>query len=377
MAGQEVRLTSSAIDGGRAHRRDRRQSQATLEVAAERFTTAYASSPYGLALTTPEGEIFDVNPAFERLSGIARRQLLGIRLVDRIVVDDVSRVEDILARALGRAAAPTPVLVRMCVGDAVRWVEITATHVRARSGAPLMFVVHVEDRSDHVAVLDGLGHAFGVSLVGRLASSVVHDLRNLLAVVAAEVELLGDGGGDGDTRRHLGTVRTAAARADAITAQLLDIARASPLTLTVVDVAGLVRSMEPILRAYVSGGRSLSVDVETALVEADPVQLERVLLSLVVNACDAVDPEGHVAVAVRPTGDEVELVVRDDGAGIEPTTLCHVFDPFFSTKGARGTGLGLATSHSTITAFGGDISIESTPGEGTTVTIRLPAVVAS
>lgn len=346
-------------------------------MAGERFTTAYASSPYGVALTTPEGEIFDVNPAFEQLSGIGRQQLLGVRLVDRIAVDDVSRVEDTLARAMEGTAAQAPVLARMCVGDVVRWVEIHATSVRARSGAPLLFVIHVEDRSDHVAALDGLGHAVGVSLVGRLASSVVHDLRNLLAIVAAEVELLGDGGDDGYTRRHLGTVRTAAARADAITAQLLDVARASPLTLTVVDVGGLVRSMEPILRAYASGGRQLSMVVESALVEADPVQLERVLLSLVVNACDAVGPEGHVAVAVRAAGDEVELVVRDDGAGIEPATLARVFDPFFSTKGAQGTGLGLATSYSTISAFGGHISIESTPGEGTTVTVRLPALVPS
>jgi len=116
---------------------------------------------------------------------------------------------------------------------------------------------------------------------------------------------------------------------------------------------------------------------EVPLVECDPGQVNQVFMNVLANACDAVvdgrNVWGNMWISTRLEGDGVEVAIRDDGTGIAPDALGHIFDPFFTTKDVGGgTGLGLAISHGIVTAHGGRIAVESTPGHGTTVRIWLP-----
>ena len=109
------------------------------------------------------------------------------------------------------------------------------------------------------------------------------------------------------------------------------------------------------------------------LVECDPGQLNQVFMNVLANACDATAEGGNIWIATRREGDEAVVTVRDDGVGMTPEVRARVFDPFFTTKDVGGgTGLGLAISHGVVTAHGGRIEVESTPGEGATFRIVLP-----
>src|SRR5205823_13422739 len=101
------------------------------------------------------------------------------------------------------------------------------------------------------------------------------------------------------------------------------------------------------------------------LVECDPGQVNQVFMNLLDNACDAIDGTGNICIDTRREGDHVSVTIRDDGPGIAAETLGRVFDPFFTTKDVgAGTGLGLAIAHGIVSAHGGRIDVDSTPGAG-------------
>jgi signal transduction histidine kinase len=108
-------------------------------------------------------------------------------------------------------------------------------------------------------------------------------------------------------------------------------------------------------------------------IECDPGQLNQVFMNVLANACDAIAGEGNIWITTRAEDDAVTIAIRDDGSGMTPETARRIFDPFFSTKDVgSGTGLGLAVSHTVVSAHGGRIDVESAPGAGATFRITLP-----
>ena len=227
--------------------------------------------------------------------------------------------------------------------------------------------------------------------LGRLAGGIAHDFNNLLTAILGYAQLLGaDAGAAPAVRRDIDAIRGAAERAAALTRQLLTFARRQRTETRVIDLYGLTLDLDKLLR------RVLGADVELvtvvgdgqAPVEADPGQLEQVLVNLAVNARDAMPRGGRIALTIRElTEDEVsgeakeqvragpaiEISVQDTGIGMTREVLDRVFEPFFTTKGPGvGTGLGLATSYGIVKQFGGHIWGESAPGQGSTFRIVLP-----
>ena len=140
------------------------------------------------------------------------------------------------------------------------------------------------------------------------------------------------------------------------------------------DLAEVVSGLESLLSRLLGEGVDLSTSVEPdCRVRADRGQLEQVITNLALNARDAMPSGGSVELAVRRIDDEVELTVADSGIGMDAETIDHAFEPFFTTKGpGKGTGLGLATVYGIVTQSGGEISIDSRPGEGSTFRVVLP-----
>ena len=217
--------------------------------------------------------------------------------------------------------------------------------------------------------------------LGQLTGGIAHDFNNLLTVIQGSADMLRRPGITEEKRiRFAEAVVQASDRAAALTGQLLAFARRQPLQPEAIEVNALIRDMTDLLDRTL-GER---IEVATALapeacaVEADRAQLESAVLNVAVNARDAM-PEGgrleirtaHVADAER--GEMIALSVSDSGAGMDEDTLGRAFEPFFTTKmTGKGTGLGLSQVYGFASQSGGDVRIESAPGEGTTVTLLLP-----
>ena len=217
--------------------------------------------------------------------------------------------------------------------------------------------------------------------IGRLTGGIAHDFNNLLMVASSGIELL-DRTDDPKRRRTLSAgVKQAVERGAALTRQLLAFARRSPLRAEVLDLRSHIEGLRFLLE------RSLREDIEVVLdlpadlwrIEADRGELELALLNLAVNARDAMPQGGRLTVSganVPGEGeiaDRVCLTITDTGAGMPEAVASRVFEPFFTTKEVgRGTGLGLSQVYGFVRSSGGDVSVDSREGEGTTFTLCLP-----
>jgi two-component system, NtrC family, sensor kinase len=135
------------------------------------------------------------------------------------------------------------------------------------------------------------------------------------------------------------------------------------------EAVELVQGLAPAKRAAVTW----AVDPGLGELVTDPGLLRQIVVNLVSNALDAVDRNGRIDVEARPVGDDVLITVSDTGHGISPDDVRRIFEPFYTTKGrGKGTGLGLAICRQLTAALGGAISVESTPGQGSTFSVRIP-----
>jgi signal transduction histidine kinase len=211
--------------------------------------------------------------------------------------------------------------------------------------------------------------------VGKLAGGDAHDFNNLLAIIQGYADFALEAATDDEQRRDLEELSKAAARGAELVNQLLAFSRRRPVDAIALDVAEIVRDMEPMLRQTVGEDVELRCWLASELPATmmDASQLTQVLLNLTLNARDAMPGGGRVTIKATQVGSSVRLVVEDNGHGMDPETLSKAFDPFFTTKGpGSGTGLGLSTVFSIVDGAGGLVSIDSDPAWGTRVTVQLP-----
>ncbi len=274
-----------------------------------------------------------------------------------------------------------------------------AVIVRNGKSQPLRFVGSLMDVTARQQLQDQLCRSQKMEAFGQLAGGVAHDFNNFLTTILGYSDLLLDDlAVKGQIARHIGEIRGAAGRASALTAQLLAFSRKHPLDARVLDVNTLIANLERSLLRLLGENISVECDLHRAKggmhIRVDPGQLTQIILNLVVNARDAMPAGGRLTLAtghlriqedVPPNGcyttlipgEYVSLSVTDNGAGMTEEVKARLFEPFFTTKdGARGSGLGLATSYGIVRQSDGEMAVESEPGRGTTVTIYMPKVTA-
>jgi signal transduction histidine kinase/CheY-like chemotaxis protein len=223
---------------------------------------------------------------------------------------------------------------------------------------------------------DRLQQAQKLEAVGRLAGGVAHDFNNLLTAIDGYSDLaLNQLAAEHPVRGDIEEVRRAAKRAAELTRQLLAFSRRQVLAPRVVDLNVVVGDAGRML-SRLAGEQvqlRLAFDSRPALVRADPGQLEQVVTNLVLNARDAMPSGGTISIATANDAEQVLLTISDTGAGMTEETRAHAFEPFFTTKEVgKGTGLGLAVVHGIVAQSGGEISVSSRPGLGSSFEIRLP-----
>ena len=223
-----------------------------------------------------------------------------------------------------------------------------------------------------------LAQADKLASVGRLAAGVAHEINNPLTGVLSYASLLRKRlDGDKESCDDLDVIVRETVRCRGIIRGLLDFARPTPPARQSMDLNEVVRRAVSVVMTQLSLNQvDLSLDLAPELpqVEADANQIQQVAVNLLLNAGDAINGEGGTIKLSTRAGAEgsVEMLVQDDGRGIPPEDLPRIFEPFYTTKGNHGTGLGLAVSWGIVEAHGGRIEVQSEPGRGTCFTLRIP-----
>jgi signal transduction histidine kinase/ActR/RegA family two-component response regulator len=225
--------------------------------------------------------------------------------------------------------------------------------------------------------------------VGQLTGGIAHDFNNMLAVVLGGLELARRAlsGDPGAAIRHIDSATEGANRAAALTRRLLAFSREDALTSETLVAGEIVGGMSDLLDRTLGDAITLVAHDGSAgwRIRADRVQIENAILNLAVNARDAMHGRGMLTIATGRTtlddgqiggcsaGEHVTISVTDTGTGMDAAVLERVFEPFFTTKPVgKGTGLGLSQIFASVRQLGGGVAIDSTPGQGTTVTLYLP-----
>lgn len=385
-AGQPVKVWGIMVDVTR-----RRQAEEQLRQQEGRFRALIEKSSEAIALLAADGTFLYVSPADQAISGVLPDELVGTHALDRLHPDDLPTIRATLAQVLAapRASVTAQARIRHQHGG-WRWVEGILTNLLAEPSVQAI-VVNYRDLTERHQLEEQFRQAQKMEAVGRLAGGVAHDFNNLLTVINGYSDLALTALRQGDPlREQLEQIRQAGERAAALTRQLLAFSRKQVLQPVVLDLNGLLHGLEKMLCRLIGEDIDLILALEPDLwrIKVDPGQLEQVVMNLVVNARDAMPRGGtltletrNVTVSAAPAdhpelrpGEYVLLTVRDTGCGMDSETMAHIFEPFFSTKGERGTGLGLAMVYGVVSQSGGHIAVDSRPGVGTTFHIYLPRV---
>lgn len=224
--------------------------------------------------------------------------------------------------------------------------------------------------------------ALRMETIGRFAAGVAHDFNNLLVVIVGCGELALERVNSKDPlHEDIREIISAAEMASSLVRQLLTFARDGEVRPCAFSINDLISEMKGLLLAIVGRDVELitNLDPRTGHIVADPVQIQRVIMNLVVNACDGMTKGDKLIIETSntaPAGStdaRVLLRVADTGPGVDEETLAHIWEPFFTTKAkSGGTGLGLAIVCDTVKECGGSIAVHSQPGQGTSFQVFLP-----
>ena len=239
-----------------------------------------------------------------------------------------------------------------------------------------------EETKERASAEEALRHAKKMESLGELTGGIAHDFNNLLMAASSALELMERSNDPAKITQLKQGLRQTIERGAALTKQLLAFARRTPLKPQVIDLVKHLQSMQTLLERSLRENINVEFHSDIALgyVELDPAQLELAVLNIAINARDAMPNGGKIEVSLQnmpkllPQDKEmVRLAISDNGTGIPPDVLPKVFEPFFTTKSmGRGTGMGLSQVYGFVHASGGQVSIASTQGRGTSIIMLLP-----
>jgi two-component system cell cycle sensor histidine kinase/response regulator CckA len=341
-----------------------------------------------------EGRIVSFNRACEKTTGYSFEEVIGQTVWDLFVppdeVEQVRRVFEQLRAGEFPNQHENHWVTRTGQKRLIVWSNTALLDAEGQVEYVIGTGIDVTERR----LLEAqLRQAQKMEAVGRLASGVAHDFNNLLTIISGYAQMLWEGlPADSPLRDAASEILGAAGRAASLASRLLAFSRKQKANLRLVDVNELVSDLERMLRRLIGEDIELITVLSPNLpkIQADPVQLEQVLMNLVVNAREAMPEGGRIVIetALADLGDDyvrthlgarkgphVLLAVSDTGCGMEPDVLRQAFEPFFTTK-ESGTGLGLSTVYGIVQQHGGQLWAYSEPGAGTTFKIYLPAAEA-
>lgn len=352
--------------------RSRRAEDAMRRLAHEWQTTFNAIGD-GLALLDERGRLVRWNRRLEQLLGRDSASLAG-EYCNRLWPDSERAPREFPFLR----ATETRRREDMEVRRGGQWFTITVDPIMDEESGELTGAVYiVSDRTLQKDLEEQFRQAQKFESIGQLAAGVAHDFNNLLTSILGNTSLvLGDLPEEHEARERLDEVVRASNRAAELTRQLLAYSGKARFAMKRVDIGSAIHDTEELLRSSLPKKVRLDMSVGSGLpaVEADPSQIQQMLLTLVINSAEAIgDASGTIRVTAGQRDAQVWLEVSDTGCGMDEHVRAHLFDPFFTTK-FTGRGLGLSAVAGIVRAHHGAIEVESAPGAGATFRIFLPAL---
>ncbi len=365
---------------------ERRRAEAERRAGEQRLQAIIDNAPALISVKDARQRFLLVNRRFEDAIGVQADAVLGRTAAEALPLDQVDPADDELEREVvrtGQARQGEQILSAAGTGEEheLLIVKFPLLDTDGQIAAVCTIATDLTDRRraerDRAELEQRLAQAQRLESVGQLAGGVAHDFNNLLSVILSCVTFAREELDEASpVLEDVDEIGRAAERAAALTRQLLMFSRREVVHPEVLDLGALVLDLESLLSRSLGELVALEIACEEPLppVLADRSRLEQVLVNLAVNARDAMPQGGALRISVGRAGEDVEVRVADEGTGMDPVIADRAFEPFFTTKAAGdGTGLGLATVHGIITDSGGQIAIDSAPGDGTVVHFTLPA----
>lgn len=375
---------------------------ARVEESATRFSSLVETAGSVIFCLDPALHITEFNREAERVFGASRAQVLGSHYLERFVdLHERAILGDLAHRALsGETLAPFEWSVRMATGEERSFVW-TVSCRRDATGRPAELFIVGQDvtrlrqaEEARLALERKMFEAQRLESLGVLAGGIAHDFNNMLAAILGNASLLLlDLPPDSEAAHAARQIELVTQRAADLVGQMLAYAGRGRFNIQPLDLNELVAEMIVLLRVSVAKGAVLVQHLTPQLpaIEADAAQVRQVVMNLIVNASEALDPTGGtvtITTSVREIdahtsrqsfvtpdlapGPYVCLTVEDNGIGMSEATIARIFDPFFTTK-FTGRGLGLAAVLGIVRAHRGALAVSSTLGRGTTFTVLFPA----
>jgi len=409
----EISLSPVATEGGtivlsairdisdrlRIERELRRVSEEVHRRTAEqlgeyraRLAAIIDSSQDAIIAKALDGTITAWNKGAERTYGYSAEEVIGKPISLLAPKDRPDEIPEILKKIARGEAIENLETVRVTRDGRYLNMSISISPLRDTSGELVGASVIARDITTQRRTEDQLRQSQKMEAVGRLAGGVAHDFNNVLGIVNACSEFLRDRiDPSAESFTYVENIKKATERGAALTRQLLAFSRKQVIKPVLLDLNDRLKDITKLLRPLMGDDVEVVVAPRStsAVVEADPGQIDQIIVNLAVNARDAMPRGGkfiletasvefdqHFADQHQPltAGKYVMLAVSDTGSGMDKATLGRIFEPFFTTKDpSKGTGLGLATVYGIARQNGGHIWVYSEPGHGTTFKLYLPS----
>ncbi len=362
------------------------------EEERNRLTAVVEHLDEEIVITDPEGCILYVNPAFERVTGYLKPEVVGGN--PRLLKS--GRHDEPFYRNLWTTIKAGDVwrsrITNRAKDGRLIEEEATISPVFDDSSRIRAFVSVKRDVTSQIRMEAQLRQSQKMEAIGTLAGGIAHDFNNILTIITGYTQLALQKTGDTDLRKDLKQVMSASLRAMDLVKQILAFSRQAEQDRRPLDVRHVAKDALKLLRASFPSTIEMKQDItaEQAMVDADPVQIHQLIMNLCLNANQAMGEGGGLLgvaldnVELRrgeseagnlPSGRYVRLTVSDTGPGIEPELQERIFEPYFTTKGVgegSGRGLGLAIVHGIAKSHGGAVNVYSEVGRGATFVVFLP-----
>ncbi|MDQ3817971.1 MAG: ATP-binding protein [Acidobacteriota bacterium] len=362
---------------------EQQERAAELELLKEFNESIVESINVGLLAVDLEGRVTRCNSALEDMLGVSRDEAIGQRVEDLFAEDFSETLSQVLGANRWRLTELRHIykLHTATRGDRPLVLNIALAPLQADSQGRTGALVVLEDVTSRMRLEEQLQQREKLSSIGLLAAGVAHEVNTPLTGVSSYTQMLMGMLPETDPKHALlQKVRRQADRASDIVNNLLNFSRTGGATeFTELSINRVLddtlQLLEPQLRrSQIEIVRNYRTDIPNLYGNA--VKLQQVFTNLILNARDAIPEGGRITLSTSSAKDDTLTVeVSDTGIGIAPENVAKIYDPFYTTKGVgRGTGLGLAVSYGIVQEHSGHISVESTPGKGTTFRITLPTI---
>lgn len=369
---------------------ERARGEEALRRSEQHFRSLIENASDMILTLSPDERIVYASPSVHPILGYTPDELRGQLVSDFIPAREEAAAIAALYDPVIRSDAGGSVSFRFRHADGTsRLIEAKARHLRASEGEEAI-ILNCRDNTERQLLQNQLEQASRLTSLGRLAATVAHEFNNVLMGIQPFADILERQPGDQSVVRS-STERISAAvkRGRRITQEILRYARPEEPQFIDISVRDWVEALAPELRALAGPAVQINVNVSGELaIRGDREQLHQVMTNLILNARDAMpsggtigidavvaDPRESLPLGIVPaTGRYIRLTVRDSGAGMPDEVRTHIFEPLFTTKRSGGTGLGLTVVHQIIRRHGGDVFVESAPGEGSAFHLLFPLV---